>query len=100
VWIHPDEQLLVALCARQQTAHRRARLRQRTQVEYTLTHVGRCQGDHARLLGANARTRSACAEWRSFMTCTSSPPSPTSPLNSLKRNVVWSYAIVGIMPLR
>ena len=48
VQLHPDERLLVELRAAQQTPHGRARLRQRTQVEHTLAHVGRWQGDRAR----------------------------------------------------
>ena len=51
VQIHPDERLLVELRAAQQTPHGRARLRQRTQVEHTLAHVDRWQGDRARYLG-------------------------------------------------
>jgi transposase len=51
VQIHPDERLLVELRARQQTPPGRARLRQRTQVEHALAHVGRWQGDRARYLG-------------------------------------------------
>jgi hypothetical protein len=52
VQLHPDERLLVELRARQQTPQGRARLRQRTQVEHTLAHVGRWQGDRARYLSA------------------------------------------------
>jgi Transposase DDE domain/Transposase domain (DUF772) len=51
VQIHPDERLLAELRAAQQTPHGRARLRQRTQVEHTLAHIGRWQGDRARYLG-------------------------------------------------
>jgi hypothetical protein len=51
VQIHPDERLLVELRARQQTPVGRATLRQRTQVEHTLAHVARWQGDRARYLG-------------------------------------------------
>jgi hypothetical protein len=51
VQIHPDERLLVELRARQQTPTGRARLRERTQVEHALAHVGRWQGDRARYLG-------------------------------------------------
>ena len=49
--IHPDERFLVQLRARQQTPTGRAKLRERTQVEHTLAHVGRWQGDRARYLG-------------------------------------------------
>jgi hypothetical protein len=51
VQIHPDERLLVELRTRQQTPQGRAKLRQRTQVEHTLAHVGRWQGDRARYRG-------------------------------------------------
>jgi Transposase DDE domain/Transposase domain (DUF772) len=51
VQVHPDERLLVELRARQQTPQGRATLRQRTQVEHTLAHVGRWQGDRARYQG-------------------------------------------------
>ena len=51
VQIHPDERLLVELRQRQQTPQGRAKLRQRTQVEHTLAHVGRWQGDRARYRG-------------------------------------------------
>lgn len=51
VQIHPDERLLMELRARQQTSPGRARLRERTQVEHALAHVGRWQGDRARYLG-------------------------------------------------
>jgi transposase len=51
VQIHPDEQLLVELRARQQTPHGRAKLRERVKVEHTLAHVGRWQGRRARYLG-------------------------------------------------
>jgi hypothetical protein len=51
VQIHPDEPLLAELRAEQQTPHGRAKLRQRTQVEHTLAHVGRWQGDRARYKG-------------------------------------------------
>jgi transposase len=51
VQIHPDEQLLVELRARQQTPHGRAKLRERVKVEHTLAHVGRWQGRRARYRG-------------------------------------------------
>jgi hypothetical protein len=38
-------------CARQQTPHGRAKLRERVKVEHTLAHVGRWQGRRARYLG-------------------------------------------------
>jgi transposase len=50
--IHPDEQFLADLRARQLTAVGRARLRQRVAVEHTLAHVGYWQGDRARYWGA------------------------------------------------
>jgi transposase len=48
VSIHPDEQLLVELRARQQTPEGRAVLRQRTMVEHGLAHIGQWQGRRAR----------------------------------------------------
>jgi len=48
VSIHPDEQLLVELRARQKTAEGRAVLRQRTMVEHGLAHIGQWQGRRAR----------------------------------------------------
>lgn len=48
VSIHPDEQLLVELRARQQTVEGRAVLRQRTMVEHGLAHIGQWQGRRAR----------------------------------------------------
>jgi hypothetical protein len=51
VQIHPDEQLLIELRARQQTPQGRVRLRERVKVEHTLAHVGRWQGRRARYLG-------------------------------------------------
>jgi len=51
VAIHPDEALLAELRQRQQTPEGRAKLRERTQVEHTLAHVGHWQGRHARYLG-------------------------------------------------
>ena len=51
VQIHPDEQLLVELRARQQTPQGRARLRERVAVEHALAHVGHWQGRRARYLG-------------------------------------------------
>ncbi len=51
VQIHPDEQLLTELRARQQTPHGRARLRERVAVEHTLAHIGHWQGRRARYRG-------------------------------------------------
>ena len=51
VQIHPDEQLLVELRQRQLTRQGRAKLRERTQVEHTLAHIGHWQGRRARYLG-------------------------------------------------
>jgi hypothetical protein len=51
VQIHPDEQLLAELRARQQTPNGRAKLRERVKVEHTLAHLGRWQGRRARYLG-------------------------------------------------
>jgi len=51
VQIHPDEQLLAELRARQQTPHGRAKLRERVKVEHTLAHLGRWQGRRARYRG-------------------------------------------------
>jgi transposase len=49
--IHPDERLLCALRARQQTPEGRAKLRERVAVDHPLAHVGRWQGGRARYLG-------------------------------------------------
>lgn len=51
VAIHPDEQLLEELRARQLTAEGRAKLRERVGVEHALAHIGHWQGDRARYLG-------------------------------------------------
>jgi hypothetical protein len=51
VSIHPDEQLLVELRARQRTAEGRAVLRERTLVEHGLAHIGQWQGRRARYRG-------------------------------------------------
>jgi transposase len=51
VSIHPDEALLIELRQRQQTAHGRAKLRERVAVEHTLAHVGHWQGRRARYRG-------------------------------------------------
>lgn len=51
VSIHPDEILMQELRLRQSTQTGRADLRERTQVEHTLAHIGRWQGDYARYLG-------------------------------------------------
>jgi hypothetical protein len=51
VAIHPDEALLSELRRRQQTPEGRAKLRERTQVEHALAHVGHWQGRRARYLG-------------------------------------------------
>jgi len=51
VSIHPDEALLAELRHRQQTPDGRAKLRERTQVEHALAHVGHWQGRRARYLG-------------------------------------------------
>jgi DDE family transposase/transposase-like protein DUF772 len=51
VAIHPDEALLAELRQRQQTPEGRAKLRERTQVEHALAHVGHWQGRRARYLG-------------------------------------------------
>jgi hypothetical protein len=51
VQIHPDEQLLAELRARQLTPQGRARLRERVQVEHSLAHIGRWQGRRARYRG-------------------------------------------------
>jgi hypothetical protein len=51
VAIHPDEKLLAELRQRQQTPEGRAKLRERTQVEHTLAHIGHWQGRRARYLG-------------------------------------------------
>ncbi len=51
VAIHPDEALLAELRQRQQTPAGRAKLRERTQVEHALAHVGHWQGRRARYRG-------------------------------------------------
>jgi hypothetical protein len=51
VTIHPDEALLTELRQRQQTPAGRAELRERTQVEHALAHVGHWQGRRARYRG-------------------------------------------------
>ena len=51
VTIHPDEQLLTELRARQQTPDGRAKLRERVAVEHTLAQVGQWQGNRARYRG-------------------------------------------------
>ena len=51
VSIHPDEALLAGLRRRQQTPAGRAKLRERTQVEHALAHVGHWQGRRARYRG-------------------------------------------------
>ena len=51
VSIHPDEVLLAELRRRQQTPEGRAKLRERTQVEHTLAHIGHWQGRRARYRG-------------------------------------------------
>lgn len=51
VSIHPDERLLAELRKRQLTPAGRAKLRERVDVEHSLAHVGRWQGNRARYLG-------------------------------------------------
>ena len=51
VSVHPDEALLAELRRRQHTPEGRAKLRERTQVEHTLAHIGHWQGRRARYLG-------------------------------------------------
>jgi hypothetical protein len=51
VSIHPDEALMAELRRRQHTPDGRAKLRERTQVEHALAHVGHWQGRRARYLG-------------------------------------------------
>jgi hypothetical protein len=51
VAIHPDEALLAELRQRQQTPAGRAELRERTQVEHALAHIGHWQGRRARYRG-------------------------------------------------
>ncbi|KAB8315836.1 IS1182 family transposase [Tolypothrix campylonemoides VB511288] len=50
--IHPDEAFMQELRQRQDTESGRAKLRERSQVEHTLAHLGQWQGDRARYLGA------------------------------------------------
>lgn len=51
VAIHPDEELLAELRARQATPAGRTALRERVQVEHTLAHIGHWQGRRARYTG-------------------------------------------------
>jgi hypothetical protein len=51
VSIHPDERLLEELRERQRTPEGRAKLRERVDVEHSLAHIGRWQGDRARYMG-------------------------------------------------
>ena len=51
VAIHPDEELLAELRARQATPAGRAALRERVHVEHTLAHIGHWQGRRARYTG-------------------------------------------------
>lgn len=51
VSIHPHEILMQELRECQSTEIGRAKLRERTQVEHTLAHIGRWQGDCARYVG-------------------------------------------------
>jgi hypothetical protein len=51
VSIHADEQLLVDLRGRQQTAAGRAQLRERVAIEHSLAHIGYWQGHRARYRG-------------------------------------------------
>ena len=51
VSIHPDERLLEELRERQRTPDGRAKLRERVEVEHSLAHIGRWQGDRARYVG-------------------------------------------------
>ena len=51
VAIHPDEALLAELRKRQLTPAGRAKLRERTQVEHALAHIGHWQGRRARYRG-------------------------------------------------
>ena len=51
VAIHPDEQLLADLRARQATPAGRAALRERVQVDHALAHIGHWQGRRTRYTG-------------------------------------------------
>lgn len=52
VSIHPDEAFMQELRQRQETESGRAKLRERSQVEHTLAHLGQWQGERARYIGA------------------------------------------------
>jgi hypothetical protein len=52
VKIHPDERLLQELRRRQLTPQGRAKLRDRVEVEHSLSHIGRWQGPRARYRGS------------------------------------------------
>ncbi|CAN5178447.1 IS1182-like element ISGvi6 family transposase [soil metagenome] len=51
VSVHPDERLLEEFRERQRTPEGRAKLRERVDVEHSLAHIGRWQGDRARYRG-------------------------------------------------
>ncbi len=51
VSVHPEERLLKELRERQRTPEGRAKLRERVEVEHSLAHIGRWQGDRARYVG-------------------------------------------------
>jgi hypothetical protein len=51
VSIHPDERMLRELRERQKTPEGRAKLRERVEVEHSLAHIGRWQGERARYKG-------------------------------------------------
>jgi len=51
VHVHPDEQLMGELRARQQTSEGRRQLRERVKVEHVLSHVGHWQGRRGRYRG-------------------------------------------------
>ena len=51
VSIHPEEWLLRELRERQRTPEGRSKLRERVEVEHSLAHIGRWQGDRARYRG-------------------------------------------------
>lgn len=96
VSIHPDEIFMQELRKRQSTETGRAKLRERTQVEHTLAHIGRWQGDRARYVGwrknlFDLRFRCSCSQ--STCNCTDAKYNflPTSLLNSLINDRVFLF---------
>jgi hypothetical protein len=81
VSVHPDEQLLAELRARQLTPQGRAKLRERVGVEHSLAHVGHWQGRRARYRGTRKNLfdlrRYAIVHNLHILTHQTQPPTPT-----------------------